>query len=137
LKNTDPEREYVAHLLECLKEESISCVDFDRLRSWLEQRLKEDIPDDSAMSQLQVLRDDYCARIGGMIKAIAAVRRGRDRWRDSCELIDSLPGMSAAGLVACYHKTSARFRDCFPASFGLLDLARKRSPRMKDVLDFK
>jgi hypothetical protein len=128
---------YENQLLESLDEQSISCIDFDQLRDWLKLRSESSESIDAIRSDLRILRDDYCARIGGMVKAIAAVDRERDRWSEACDLVEKLPEMSTNELIDCYRMTSARFRDSFPASFGLLRTHQSHSATLKNISDFK
>ena len=129
--------DYERQLLESLDEQSVSCVDFDRLRDWLRLRAESLEASEASRTELSILRDDYCARIGGMVKAVAAVDRKRDRWSEACDLVERLSEMSTSELVDCYRRVAARFRDCFPASFGLLRSNRGRSADLKNINDFK
>ena len=65
------------------------------------------------------LRDDYEKRIGGMIKAVAAVDRKRDGWEEALALAEELPALSVEKLLKTYQRVAARIRDSFPGSFGI------------------
>jgi hypothetical protein len=118
----------MSEILDDLNAEKLSLVDFDELRELLKTSCHEDESEQNGLNELAALRDDYTSRIGGMLKAISAVDRKASSMEDSLELIDKTQTMNAASLVSCYRRTSARFRDCFPASFGLLgDRSSKRN----------
>jgi hypothetical protein len=128
-----------------LSPQSLSCIDFDALRAWLQAASTKLVQvsqlDQQHAEQLQLirdeqnrlgdsyqlLRDDYQARIVGMLKAIAVAgstrsssRTETSRDHDSLSvLLDSLATMPADDLIRCYRKTSACFRDHFPGSFAL------------------
>ncbi|MBD3402790.1 hypothetical protein GF420_07830 [candidate division GN15 bacterium] len=103
-----------------LADEELSAIDLDDVRATLDAAVDALSAVSSADNERDTLREDYTARIAGMLKAIAAVERNRDRRAETAALIEALSGMSGVQLVACYRQTSARFRDCFPTSFGLL-----------------
>jgi hypothetical protein len=128
-----------------LSPQSLSCVDFDALRAWLQaastnlaqvshidqqhadqlQLIREE--QKQLSDSYQLLRDDYQARIVGMLKAIAVADRTHSSSRaetsrdhDSLSiLLDSLASMPANDLIRCYRKTAACFRNHFPGSFAL------------------
>ncbi len=129
--------EYARELREALDAENLSLIDFDRWRQWLSeigQILDEirQLRDDEA-----VLRQDLIARIGGMVKAIAAVDRHPVEWGAAAAFVENLSSLSAAELVEQYRKTSARFRDAFPASFGLVFRRNRGEVRARDVEVFR
>lgn len=117
LKNHDEHIERLARLQESLNDEKLTMIDFDQLA----QMLKEQQVSLSQLNQLNdeltILREDYQARISGMAKAIAVADRKQGALSRTAELVDSLPKLSGAELVHCYHRISARFRDMFPASY--------------------
>lgn len=132
MKKDNPEKNETAALLATLDEKNMTLLDFDGVKNCLREmaektRLQESLADDAA-----VLRDDYVSRIAGMLKALAAVDRKRDGWAQALELVERLPVMKAAELVACYRKLSVRFRDAFPASFNRSPALRFRSG-LKDL----
>jgi len=118
LETTKGDIAYLEEVIGLLHETGMARVDFDELRERLGalcvrlQSLEE-----LAESHV-VLRQDYEQRIGGMIKAIAAVDRKRDRWEEAAALVDELPTLSPVRLIETYRRVAARFRDCFPGSFG-------------------
>ena len=107
-------------ILKSLSADEISMIDFDRLGADLGQIRDAMSSMTSAADELACLRQDYQQRISGMIKAVAAVDRKRDRSKDALEMIESLQELEAPELIRCYRTVSARFRDSFPASLGLL-----------------
>lgn len=100
--------------------EEMELIDFDLLREKLNTIKGALVEMSDGDEQLSTLREDYRQRIAGMIKAIAAVDRRRIRNREALELIESLDGLDAAGLIRCYRVVAARFRDAFPSSVALL-----------------
>ena len=124
--------EYIAHLLEMLSDEKMSVIDFDHLREWLAGVAEEMSLQQDTKKQLELLRDDYSQRIGGMVKAMAALDRKKDSWQEALSQVESLSSMGARELAECYRMVSARFRDCFPTSFGLLRETRRKSSGTTD-----
>ncbi|MFQ6009010.1 MAG: hypothetical protein ACE5K8_08685 [Candidatus Zixiibacteriota bacterium] len=127
MRNRKQYSAYAKELAESLTSDNISLIDFDRLRSWLLEtasafeeivRLKEEV---------EHLRQDYIGRIAGMTKAIAAVNRHPDGWESALAFLETLPSLGAVELIEQYRVTSARFRDAFPTSFGLLTDRKRRS----------
>jgi len=137
LEKTDKHSEYIAHLIQTLSDESMSSIDFDHLKVRLGEIGKELALHQDLQEQLQLLRDDYTQRIAGMIKAMAALERKTDAWGDALSLVDSLSSMGASELVDCYRRTAARFRDSFPASFGLLHQPRQCFTGSRDLSVYK
>jgi len=127
---------YAKELVSLLTEDNLAFIDFDRLRNWLGEIapvLDEVV---QLREEVELLRRDYIGRISGMMKAIAAVKRHPDGWETALTYIETLPSLSAAELIEHYHKTTARFRDAFPTSFGLLG-SRKRGDGFPDAGVFK
>jgi len=119
---------YIAELHETLAAEAVTEIDFDRLRLWLQQ-LGTALPElFRAREEARLLRDDYTHRISGMLKAIAVARSGCKVLGDAGELIERLPNAPAAELIESYRRVSARFRDAFPTSFGLITSRRAKAP---------
>jgi hypothetical protein len=69
---------------------------------------------------LELLRHDYVGRLSGMLKAIAAVDRRHATGSEILAQLEALPGCSTEQLIEQYRRVSARFRDTFPASFGMV-----------------
>jgi hypothetical protein len=129
--------QYIERILDSLHENGMSQIDFDQLRQWLidQRKLLQSTAKDR--SEIEILRTDYRKRIAGMVKAMVAVDRKRSAAREALELIESLESMTAAELVACYRKTSARFRDKFPTSFGGLFTRTTNAEGAGDLSVFK
>ena len=121
-----------------LAPEEMSLIDFDKVRESITSAADLLTAGGGDLAELAVIREDYEARIAGMLKAIAAVHRNRDRRDDAAEEALDLSMKSATELVACYRRTAARFRDSFPASFGLLQSGgTARHGSTHDLNDFK
>lgn len=136
MKHRDQLKENLAGHLATLTDCDLPKLDFDALSrtlqetiSWLEGSPQS--PDD-----LATLRADYEARIGGMVKAMAAVRKSPDALAAAVTEIQSLTSLSIPELLTCYRKTAARFRDTFPASYGLLT-GPGVNHHMRNYADFK
>ena len=120
MKNLDEHIERLVTLQENLSDENLTMIDFDQLAVVLEEQLMKLGQLSRLSDELKIIREDYENRIGGMAKAIAVVDRTNGALFRSAELVLSLPRMSGADLVNCYHRVSARFRDMFPASYTRL-----------------
>ena len=112
---------YFTELAEALAEKQMSVIDFDILKerlSAVDSRLKRA---EACQAELAVLRKDIIGRICGMEKAVAVVSRRAGDIERALDRIGLLEGANAIELVAQYERTSAKFRDAFPTSFGMLD----------------
>jgi hypothetical protein len=137
LENHNTNGAYAQELADTLAGEHLSVIDFDRLQQWLldvTPVLKEI---DRCRADVALLRQDYIGRIAGMAKAIAAVNRHPDGWERALAYCETLPSLSTGELIEQYRKTSARFRDAFPTSFGLLGNRKRGVGDRKDVSAFK
>lgn len=108
---------YLDQLIGQLGGDNMSVIDFDELMHRLTQLRQAPVhPDiaDTAETELAMLKDDCEKRIGGMIKAMAALDRKGDSWEGALATVDELPSLDAAALLKVYRHTCARFRDCFP-----------------------
>lgn len=118
MENDNLSPEYLEKIMNSLNNDELSTIDFDQLGRMLDN-LSGQLDDQiTAAQELSLIKDDYRKRIGGMVKAIAAVDRKRDALDQALAAISDLQEMSCQDLITCYQRTSARFRDCFPASFG-------------------
>lgn len=125
-----------ARLADQLCSRDIPTLDFDSLAAWLRaasehlRQLTHEKENYLALARsaqqiehdLSLLRDDYRARITGLLKAIAVADNSRTRHDALTEIINSLSTMSAEELIACYRRTSAIFRDHFPTTLPPLKL---------------
>ena len=115
------DRDFAAYLRELagqFSEESMAAIDFDEAASVLPAAAARLATLESLAADQALLRDHYERRIAGMVKAIAAVDRKRDRLEWAADLVDQLAAMPAAQLLEAYRRVAVRFRDCFPASYG-------------------
>jgi hypothetical protein len=102
-----------------LRDQRLPEIDFDRLQAALDGLAELEDERARVVDELSLLREDYAARIAGMLKAVAVVGRRRDAMSEISETINALPHLTAEQLIAQYGKTAARFRDAFPSSFPL------------------
>jgi len=87
--------------------------------------------------QLHLYREDYISRIGGMVKAIAVAEKHPNRLEEAVAYLESLTKLSANDLIEQYRRISTRFRDAFPASFGLALKRNSKATGQKNLLVFK
>lgn len=110
----------IAQLLANLKSEAVEMIDFDRVTGLLES-LQELLPEHEIIAaDLARLKQDYRRRIVGMLKAVMAGRAKDGDAELATSLIDDNHPFGGRELIELYRKISARFRDCFPASFKYL-----------------
>ncbi|MBU0985000.1 MAG: hypothetical protein KKA42_14095 [candidate division Zixibacteria bacterium] len=107
-----------ADIVAMFRDDSLSLLDLDFLESEWQNLVAEKDARAAAERELAVLRRDCEQRIAGMIKALAAVDRNRDRQEAALSYLATLRDFDAAALLAEYRRVSARFRDSFPASFA-------------------
>jgi hypothetical protein len=135
LKNDNSINTYFRDIAADIADEKLPEIDFDLLSSRLTEASGRLQKAAGNTTELELLKSDYQTRISGMVKAMSAVDRKRGSLLSALETIDKLNEMSAAELLNTYRTTSAKFRDCFPVSFGSLSLAT--GIRSKDAADFK
>jgi hypothetical protein len=136
VKNRDELTASLSTAVARLEQEDLTTLDFDELRRTLGAAASRMAATDDLTVELAVLRDDYIARITGMLKAVAAVSRREDRIAETLVTVDALPTLSADKLVAAYRTASAQFRDAFPTSFGRLTGSPRRQ-RRDTLTDYK
>ena len=118
MENAKAEIAYLEGVVRLMDDAGMARIDFDELRERLQVigvglAARDTLAEDHAL-----LRQDCEQRIAGMIKAIAAVDRKRDGWSEAVAQVDELPTLESAKLLETYRRVAARFRDCFPGSFG-------------------
>lgn len=111
---------YLAEVHNALADEAVSEIDFDRLRTCLGE-LGAILPTlYGYREEAALFREDLKSRIAGMLKAVAIAERGKSSLDEAMSAIDHLSEKSAAELIGLYRRTQARFRDTFPAGFGMI-----------------
>ncbi|MEW5795786.1 MAG: hypothetical protein AB1772_05445 [Candidatus Zixiibacteriota bacterium] len=126
MENTKTEIAYFEGVVRDLDDASLTRIDFDELRSRMSDLCTQVAAMAAHADDHALLRADYEQRIAGMVKAIAAVDRKRDRWDEALALAEELPAMPAARLIETYRRVAGRFRDCFPGSFGTQNWCGRR-----------
>jgi hypothetical protein len=126
-----------ADLVASLSETGMPLIDFDQLKKWIDRQDRLTRQSEETQRDWLCLREDYCRRLAGMLKAMAAVDRRHNTGAEALELIDSLEKLTGEELVACYRRTTARFRDTFPTSFGNGPVTSARSIQKKDLSFYK
>lgn len=120
MERTESDLAYLERIVAAIDDTELSCIDFDELKEQLQEtanRLRVAV---TLAGEHAKLREDYEKRIGGMIKAIAAVDRKRDAWEDAATLAGQLSEVDIDRLLELHRQIAARFRSHFPGSFGLL-----------------
>ncbi len=120
--------DYLSEVVSLLDDTTLPQIDFDELKARLLTVHTQLTAQDELVAEYALLRDDCERRIAGMTKAIAAVDRKQDRMEEALALVDELPTLDSARLLQTYRRVTARFRDCFPGSFGYRD-KRERDNR--------
>lgn len=128
---------YLRELVELLGDDKMSLIDFDQLRRCLSENAVVVDAAQAALQENQQWRQDCVARIGGMVKAVAAVNRHPREWQKALTYLESLPVLTADELIEQYRKTAARFRDAFPTSFAPVSNSRHNSAGAMAVSDYK
>lgn len=131
------DRGYLTELVTALDSEQVSAIDFDRMRDWLRGLSGRLAVHEQTSRDLARLRQDAEARTGGMIKAIAAADQKRGNWETALREAESLPTLSVGELLEYRQRVAAKFRDCFPTSFGYLSRIATRGERPGAYGDFK
>lgn len=106
----------IGRTLDQLRDPTLPCVDLDAFAAAIESVRTQTGGDESLRVELALLRDDYLARIIGMVKAIAVADQKRHRYGEALEFIGKLTTMTASQLIDQYRTISARFRDTFPSN---------------------
>ncbi|MFH2048997.1 MAG: hypothetical protein ABIJ12_06095 [bacterium] len=117
----------IKEMLESLNAESLPQIDFDKLKGTLSHLLDELPVLYLSGEEHLLLKKDYIERISGMVKAITAARQNRDDLENTLEYLEGLADKKSDDLIRQYRIISARFRDTFPASFGLVKQPSKNS----------
>lgn len=112
------DRAYLEDVARLIDDTTMAQLDFDELKTRLLAIGSKLTATDELADEYALLRGDYEQRIAGMVKAIAAVDRKHDVWEEALGLVEKLPVLRSADLLATYRQTAAKFRDCFPGSFG-------------------
>jgi hypothetical protein len=122
--------DYLSEVVNLIDEATLPQIDFDELKARLSTVHSRLTAQDELATEYALLRDDCERRIAGMTKAIAVVDRKQDRMEEALALVDELPALDSARLLQTYRRVTARFRDCFPGSFGYCN-QRERDTRSR------
>ena len=118
MENVKDKIAYLEGVVQLLDDAGMTRIDFDELRERLQELSGVLAALETQAESHALIRQDCEQRIAGMIKAIAAVDRKRDGWNEAVALAEELPTLAPEQLLATYRRVAARFRDCFPGSFG-------------------
>ena len=135
MQNSKDIRETLETFVEKLADDRLPEIDLDRLTAALRGIVDRLAQAESQADELRLLKEDYRLRLAGMLKAIAVVERRRGAMERALDEIAELESLTAEQLRDRHRKISARFRDAFPASYGLVRTGTGLAPR--DLADFK
>ncbi len=136
MEKIERELREVESFLENLKNENLEVLNFDSLAENLLE-IKNSLKTIATVScQEKEFRTDYIRRIAGMLKAVAAVKNNFETGQEILDKMEALKAVSAEELIKQYKKTSAIFRDAFPASFGQIRQREKRLTK-NELAQFK
>lgn len=114
--------DYLEEVAGLIDDTTMSRLDFDEIKARL-LSLRDGLAAQAELAgEHALLREEYEQRIAGMAKAIAAVDRKRNRMEEALALVEGLPVLTSAKLLETYRRVAARFRDCFPGSFGIQNI---------------
>lgn len=126
---------YIKSLIKQITTEQLDQLDFDKLAAHLEQQKTILRQSEHLSDELALLRDDYLQRIGGMVKAIAAVEASEAKMRDALELLETATTLPSDRLIKLCRNIQSKFRDTFPLSFNHLPYTGNR--HQKDYSSYK
>ncbi|SYZ72428.1 hypothetical protein TRIP_C20543 [Candidatus Zixiibacteriota bacterium] len=112
-----------------LEAEAMEAINFDDIRAVLENSVQDLKGLSQIAAELACLKEEYRARIAGMLRANLASRKDEDDAELLCRVSDSFEGIEAEELVRLYDRTVRRFRENFPASFKYLAHGAERGAR--------
>jgi hypothetical protein len=135
--NDKPLCEYLGSITQALAEESVSLIDFDELSRQLVVAQQAVSALSQCSKELELLRTDYVERISGMAKAVAAAENKKEESEEMLTVCMGLETASVTQLLTNYRRVSAKFRDTFPASFGLLRTTTGAVSRKRSYAEYK
>lgn len=121
-------------VLEMLDDNNLAVLDLNQIKKTILLMKNSIDSNDSQLEELNILRQDYIHRSSGMLKAIAAVSRNKEETEEIMTLIESFEQLSAEKLISIYRKVSAKFRNAFPTSFGIIN---QYTPKNKSYAEYK
>lgn len=127
-------QEKIEDALEMLDGNNLAALDLNQIKQTILLLKSSLAATDSDLEELNILRQDYIQRLSGMLKAIAALSRNKEETEEILTLIESFDQLPAAKLISIYRKVSAKFRNAFPTSFGIIN---NYTPKNKSYADYK
>lgn len=137
MTNHNVDEALIERLLSDLGDRSLPPVDLDRLADQLRLALERIRKQAEQEAELQLLREDYIARIAGMLKAVAVAARSESGTMEAADRVEQLPNLSARDLVRQYRLAAARFRDAFPTSFRPFSGRAENLRNQRRIEDYK
>lgn len=111
-------------LAEDITSESLNELNLDALAEALTAAAAQLEEAASLRQDCRLLKDEYRARILGMLKAIIACKPDDDSAFLASRLTGDIEQFRAEQLIRQYHRVAARFRNSFPASFRYLNFGK-------------
>jgi hypothetical protein len=110
-------KDELAQLQDNLKSGAVELVDFDRAIELLKDAVQAFEENDNTAAELAFMKHEYRRRIAGMLKAVMVGRAKEGDAELAAALADDDSPIGGRDLIELHRRISARFRDCFPASF--------------------
>jgi DNA-binding protein YbaB len=114
------ENNRIDSVCDSLSRESIELIDFDEVKSLLQQYQLSRKDMERTQTELDYIKNEYRSRIYGMLKAVMACRHNAENAEILTSLSTELGEIESAALVKLYRRVTAKFRSCFPGSFKYL-----------------
>lgn len=127
----------LAQVLNCLKDGAVERIDFDRMTEVLENARNVIGDGEKTIAEYGKLQQDYRRRLMGMLKAVMVGKSKEGDGELAAALADESREIPSRDLIELHRRISARFRDCFPASFGYVSRSCDSSRATKNWMDHK
>lgn len=127
-------QEKINEVLEMLDDNNLAVLDLNLIKQTILNMKSSIESNETELEEFRLLRQDYIQRVSGMLKAIAALNRNKEETEEILNLIESFEQMPAEKLITIYRKVSAKFRNAFPTSFGIIN---QYQPKNKSYAEYK
>jgi len=117
VKKRNENNNLISTICESLGNDSVELIDFDTIKTVLIDLQTAQGSHEETVRELAFIKEEYCSRIIGMLKAVMACRPDESDAEILTNLSGDISNIEARKLVKLYSHTAARFRSCFPASF--------------------
>lgn len=137
MKDRNSPIEEIDSTITMLADESVEKIDFDRIVELLKGNRETLEEREVLRGELSEIKEDYRARILGLLKANLACRENDEERELAIRLTDDTIEMSAGELMSYYRRISSRFRRNFPATFRNLSFVNNDRAGHRDWRDYK